>query len=245
MNVRSINLDPLRAWLGPHLVGASHEILEFMNEVSKRKQPPKRRGRPVVDDKRRRLLDAALGMFAKRGFHGVAVPEVAAAAGVGTGTLYHYFDTKQELVNELYRDTKLQLRSRLLDNLPDPDLDKAGAAEAWFLEIWRRLATFAREQPDAFRFLEMQDHVEYLDPESRQIELATLVPLFMVAKRVHDRVGGTRVDVVIALMFGAFVGIVKAARLGYLQLDDASLAEAGNTVWRMFEPEATKAVKKK
>ena len=247
MNIRSRNVDQARAWLGRHLDGASHEILEYMNEVSKRKQAaaPKKRGRPVTDDKRRRLLDAALKMFAERGYHGVAVPEVAAAAGVGTGTLYHYFENKQVLVNELYRDQKLKLRSHLLDGLADPDLDKLGAGEAWFNEIWRRLAAYARETPHAFKFLEMQDHLEYLDAESRQLEVATLMPMFMVAKRVHDRVGGARVDVVIALIFGAFVGLVKAARLGYLQLDDASLEEAGKTVWRMFEPETTAAAKKR
>jgi len=218
-----------------------------MNEVSKRKPvaAPKRRGRPPTDDKRRLLLDAALKLFAERGFHGVAVPEVAAAAGVGTGTLYHYFDNKQELVNELYRDTKLKLRSHLLDGLQDPDIEKPGAAEVWFFEIWRRLAIYAREWPAAFRFVEMQDHVEYLDAESRAIELSTLAPMFMVATRVHAKVGGTRVDVVIALMFGAFVGLVKAARLNYLHLDDAALDAAGHTVWRMIEPEATKATKKR
>jgi AcrR family transcriptional regulator len=246
MNIRSINIEQVRLWLSPRSDGANHATLEFMNEVSKRKPlTPKRRGRPLVDDKRRRLLDAALEMFAERGFHGVAVPEVAAAAGVGTGTLYHYFANKQELVNELYRDVKMKLRAHLLDGLPDPDIEKRGASEAWFFEIWRRLAIYAREWPAAFRFVEMQDHVEYLDAESRAIELSTLVPMLMVAKRVHDKVGGTRVDVVIALMFGAFVGLVKAARLGYMQLDDESLEAAGRTVWRMIEPEASAAVKKK
>jgi TetR/AcrR family transcriptional regulator, repressor of fatR-cypB operon len=223
--------------------------MEFMNEASKRKPSksavPKRRGRPMVDDKRRLLLDAALKLFAERGFHGVAVPEVAQAAGVGTGTLYHYFDNKQELVNELYRDAKLKLRSHLLDGVKDPDIEVSGAAAAWFFELWRRFASYAREWPHGFKFLEMQDHIEYLDAESRQLELATLVPMFLVAKRVHDKVGGTRVDVVIALMFGAFVGLVKAARLGYLQLDDAALEAAGHTVWRMIEPEATKAASKR
>ncbi len=245
MNVRSINVDGTAAWLGLHFVGPSYENLARMNVQSKRKPTGAKRGRPVVDDKRRRLLDAALKVFAARGFHGVAVPEVAEAAGVGTGTLYHYFENKQELVNELYRDTKLQLRSALLDNLPDPEIEKAGAAEAWFLEIWRRLATYAREWPDAFRFLEMQDHVEYLDGESRQIEISTIAPMFLVAKRVHDRVGGPRIDIVIALMWGAFVGLVKASRLGYLQLDDKSLEQAGSTVWRMFAPEAERAIKKR
>lgn len=239
----------MRAWLDGRLDEASHAILEFMNEVSKRKAAsspaPKRRGRPVVDDKRRQLLDAALKLFSERGYHGVAVPEVAQAAGVGTGTLYHYFENKQQLVNELYRDAKMKLRAQLLDGLQDPDIAKAGAVETWFHELWHRLATYAREWPQGFRFLEMQDHVEYLDAESRQIELSTLIPMVTVATRVHDKVGGTRVDVVIALMFGAFVGLVKAARLGYLQLDATALEAAGHTVWRMIEPEATKATRRR
>lgn len=205
---------------------------------------PRRRGRPVVDDKRRRVLDAALRVFAARGYHGTAVPEVAEAAGVGTGTLYHYFEHKQELVNEVYRDAKQRLRGALLDGLPDPELGEPGAAKAWFLEVWRRLAAYAKREPDAFRFLEMQDHVEYLDAESRRLELATIAPLFRVGKRLHDRVGGARIDVVIALMWGAFVGLVKASRLGYLRLDDDALAEAGETCWRMVEPEALLAAGK-
>jgi AcrR family transcriptional regulator len=201
----------------------------------------RRRGRPLVDDKRRRVLDAALRMFAARGYHGTAVPEVAEAAGVGTGTLYHYFEHKRELVNEVYRDAKLRLRSALLDQLADPELEERGAAKAWFLEVWRRLAAFAKREPDAFRFLEMQDHVEYLDAESRQLELATVTPLFLVGQRLHDRAGGARSDVVIALMWGAFVGLIKVSRLGYLRLDDAALEEAGETCWRMVEPEAQQA----
>lgn len=203
----------------------------------------RRRGRPVVDDKRRRLLDAALRVFAARGYHGTAVPEVAAAAGVGTGTLYHYFEHKQELVNEVYRDAKQRLRAALLDELADPDLGAPGASKAWFLEVWRRLAAFAKREPEALRFLEMQDHVAYLDAESRRLELATVAPLFVVGKRLHERVGGARIDVVLALVWGAFVGLFKVSRLGYLRLDDAALAEAGETCWRMVEPEALRAAK--
>ena len=204
----------------------------------------RKRGRPAVDDKRRRVLDAALRMFAARGYHGTAVPEVAEAAGVGTGTLYHYFEHKQQLVNEVYRDAKLRLRSALLDQLADPALEEPGAAKAWFVEVWRRLAAFAAREPDAFRFLEMQDHVEYLDAESRQIELSAVAPLLAVGKRLHDRAGGARTDVVIALMWGAFVGLVKVGRLGYLRLDAAALEEAGETCWRMVEPEASRAARR-
>ena len=219
MNVRSVNQRPRRA------------------------PEQRRRGRPLVDDKRRIILDAALQIFADRGYHGTAVPEVAASAGVGTGTLYRYFAHKEALVNEVYRDAKQRLRAALLDGAIEPDgagepargfdLD---AAERWFTELWRRLGAFARAEPAAFRFLEMQDHVEYLDPESRRVELSVLAPLWLTGKRLRDRVAGAPIDLLIALLWGAFVGLVKASRLGYLELDDRRLEQAGTACWRMIAP---------
>jgi AcrR family transcriptional regulator len=49
------------------------------------------------DDKRRRILAAATAVFAERDFHQVKVDEVASRAGVGKGTLYLYFPTKDDL----------------------------------------------------------------------------------------------------------------------------------------------------
>src|SRR5689334_13840536 len=123
----------------------------------------RRRGRPLVDDKRRIILDAALRMFADRGYHGTTVPDVAEAAGVGTGTLYRYFAHKEALVNEVYRDAKQHLRTALLGVGPESDFTPGDESpRTWFLALWGRLGAFARAEPEAFRFLEMQDHVEYL-----------------------------------------------------------------------------------
>lgn len=192
------------------------------------------RGRPLVDDKRRIILDAALRVFAAKGYHGTAVPEVAEAAGVGTGTLYRYFANKEALVNEVYRDAKTRLRDAVMQAPTNPDGD---GGKRWFFELWTRLGAFAREQPEAFRFLEMQDHVEYLDVKSRQLELSVLMPLFMVGKRMHEKTDvEASVETLIALLWGAFVGLVKASRLGYLKLDDKRLAQAGEACWRMLAP---------
>jgi AcrR family transcriptional regulator len=210
------------------------------DNVSAKTAPKRGRGRPLVDDKRRRILDAALKTFAARGYHGTSVPEVAEAAGVGVGTLYRYFEDKNALVNELYRDAKLRLKAAL--DVPAPDVYRLDNAQSWFSELWRRLAVFARVDPEAFRFLEMQDHVEYLDAKSRALELSVLAPLWLAGKRLHDRTGGPPVDVAIALLWGAFVGLVKASRLGYLPLDDRKLAQAGAAAWRMIAPERSRAI---
>jgi AcrR family transcriptional regulator len=205
-----------------------------MNVRSVNAATPKRpRGRPRVDDKRRRILDAALRVFASRGYHGTAVPEVAAAARVGTGTLYRYFATKEALVNDVYRDAKARLRDALIDGL---DLDAPG--DNWFLDAWARLIRFARAEPAAFQFLEMQDHAPYLDAESRALEVSVLAPLWIAGNRLRKRAPGAvmRVDVLIALVWGAFVGLIKAERLGYLKLDDATLMRAGQACWELVAP---------
>jgi AcrR family transcriptional regulator len=199
----------------------------------------RRRGRPIVDDKRRIIIDAALTVFAAKGYHGTSVPEVADASGVGTGTLYRYFEHKEALVNEVYRDAKVRLKTALMTGVEEADLEKIEDAEDWFHELWRRLYAFATGEPDAFRFLEMQDHVEYLDAKSRQLELSVLMPLWMAGKRLHARNTEAPVDTLIALVWGAFVGLVKAMRLGYMQLDDNRMRQAGDACWRMLAPDVS------
>lgn len=49
-------------------------------------------------ERRQQILEAALAVFSERGFHGANVSDVAAAAGVSQGTIYWYFDSKEELL---------------------------------------------------------------------------------------------------------------------------------------------------
>jgi TetR/AcrR family transcriptional regulator, fatty acid metabolism regulator protein len=55
-------------------------------------------------DKRERILDAAVRVFAKKGFYATRVSEVAKAAGVADGTIYLYFKSKDELLVSLFED---------------------------------------------------------------------------------------------------------------------------------------------
>jgi len=173
-------------------------------------------------------------VFAAHGYDGTSVPEVAKAADVAVGSVYHYFRDKEALVNEVYRDAKLRLRAAIFEQLAPLNVYAAGDGERWFGDLWARLAAFAEVEPDAFRFLEMQDHAPYLDAKSRQLELSVLAPLYASGQRLAA--AGTPVDVMIALLWGAFVGLVKASRLGYLRLDARRLAEARDACWRMIAP---------
>jgi len=53
-------------------------------------------------DKRRTILDAAVRVFARQGFHGCRVSDIADEAGVAYGLVYHYFDSKDEVLDTLF-----------------------------------------------------------------------------------------------------------------------------------------------
>ena len=55
-------------------------------------------------DKRRQILDAAIRVFARQGFHATRVSDIADEAGVAYGLVYHYFKSKDEVLNELFSE---------------------------------------------------------------------------------------------------------------------------------------------
>ncbi len=182
-------------------------------------------------DKHTRVLSAALTLFAERGYYGSTVPEIAAAAGVGTGTIYRYFADKQALVNAAFQQAKGRLRTLLQD-----DLDLQAPARQVFSHLWQRLALFARRHPVEFRFLELHHHQPYLDADSLALESQVLAPIWLACAQLRQ-VGIARdlpAEVLMALIWGAFVGLFKAEHSGYLKLDDTIIAQAEEACWATF-----------
>jgi TetR/AcrR family fatty acid metabolism transcriptional regulator len=60
---------------------------------------------PPVTDKRTAILDAATVVFARRGFFGAQVADVAKAAGIAAGTVYLYFRSKDEILTSIFDRT--------------------------------------------------------------------------------------------------------------------------------------------
>jgi AcrR family transcriptional regulator len=60
--------------------------------------------RATAVDKRRQILDAAIRVFARTGFHACRVSDIADEAGVAYGLVYHYFKSKDEVLNELFSE---------------------------------------------------------------------------------------------------------------------------------------------
>jgi len=181
-----------------------------------------------VVDKRTAIIDAAVSLFARKGFHGTTVPEIAAGARVAVGSVYRYFDTKEALVNAAIGERK----QAMLDTMVAAN-GAGGDLETRFRRVWRALVAFAIAHPDDFRFFEMHYHDSYLDASSRALGerlMATGVAFLDEIGRAY-KVASPSSEVLVSLVWGALVGLLKSADQGFLKLDPQLVDAAGLVLW--------------
>jgi AcrR family transcriptional regulator len=178
--------------------------------------------------RREAILEAALVLFAERTYAATPMPMLAERAGVGAGTLYRYFASKDVLVNEVFRAAKDDLLGRLFGQA-----QSGGSVQQQFTALWQRLGEFARERPEAFAFLELQDHEGYLDPASRRMDgdVREAARTFVEQAQASGAVATGDPAVMVAVVMGAMTGLFKSWRAGEIELSDAVLQAAGARVW--------------
>ncbi|HEY7454471.1 MAG TPA: TetR/AcrR family transcriptional regulator [Thermoleophilaceae bacterium] len=90
-------------------------------------------------DKRRMILDAAVRVFARQGFHHCRVSDVADEAGVAYGLVYHYFNSKEEILNTLFLE-RWQIMLDAINEIDGRDLpsrEKLRAVAAFIIDSYR------------------------------------------------------------------------------------------------------------
>jgi AcrR family transcriptional regulator len=185
----------------------------------------------VAESKREAILTAALELFSEHTFDGCAVPLIAERAGVATGTIYRYFDSKDALVNAVYQQWKGRLATDLLA-AATPGRTARDQFHAW----WSGLARFAIEQPVAFSFLELHHHEPYLDETSRrlaaEIDGAAVATVEQGQREGVMRAGSA--PLLVALVFGAFCGVVRARQTYGPVFGADPFAEAEDAAWDLL-----------
>jgi TetR/AcrR family transcriptional regulator, repressor of fatR-cypB operon len=195
---------------------------------SRPSQPALAAARRSPEDRREAIMAAALELFVERGFFGTAVPEIADRAGVGAGTIYRYFDSKEALVNAIYRQEKMHFAHLVLDDFPPsaPTRDQ-------FRLLWTRMARFATEHQSSFVFLELHHHARYLDAESRAVEHRMTELFTSVVTNAQDRnelkAGPPRL--LMGIVMGAFVGVIRSCVEIEMPLSKADWTLAETCVW--------------
>ncbi|MCE3287418.1 MAG: TetR/AcrR family transcriptional regulator [Gaiellaceae bacterium] len=114
-------------------------------------------------DKRTRILDAAIRVFAEHGYHGARVGDIAEDAGVAHGLLYHYFASKDDVLRTIFLENwgALIARFRAVEAADEPAPEKLEGIAKILLRTWRNdpalVTVMVRE---VARSQQLQDRVD-------------------------------------------------------------------------------------
>jgi TetR/AcrR family fatty acid metabolism transcriptional regulator len=105
--------------------------------------------KPSAVDKRRLILDAAVRVFARQGFHHCRVSDVADEAGVAYGLVYHYFSSKEEILNTLF----LERWQVMLDAIAEIDSRQGLPARDKLYQVAAFIIDSYRHDPDLMKVI--------------------------------------------------------------------------------------------
>jgi AcrR family transcriptional regulator len=160
--------------------------------------------RPRSEGKRNAILDAATRLFAERGLTAAPTSEISKQAGVAEGSLFTYFKTKDDLINALYREIKLELADAMMSDFP-----RKKNVRTRLRHVWDRYVNWGIANPKQRKVLAQLQVSEVLTKESRGAGSAPFVEFqIMIRDAIEQRV--FRNDVPVELISKSLAALVEA-----------------------------------
>jgi AcrR family transcriptional regulator len=186
----------------------------------------------VPADKRQLILDAAVRVFARKGYHTSRVGDIAAEAGVAHGLLYHYFNSKEELLETIFRNTWTLMLDTIsgLESLDEPARETLRKVAAIVLRAWR-------DTPDIVRVLVREvTRSPHLQQEIGETEQAFAALERVIRKGQESGEFREEVDPRFAsfIFYGALEEILTGWVMGQLPDSDEDVRLAEQTIVEML-----------
>lgn len=182
----------------------------------------------TVAEKKQAIFRSTLRLIREFGFHGTPMSQIAQEAGVATGTIYHYFTSKDELIVELFRYCKeLMHRATFKDEeraLPYPDR---------FVAIWTNLVKHYISHPEVLSFLEQffsSPYVKVVYPEDC-VCFQDEVSVFLKQGIREGHIKRLDINIISAAYLGTVSATAKRHNNGRFTFDEQDMKHMVGIIW--------------
>ncbi|WP_028612598.1 TetR/AcrR family transcriptional regulator [Paenibacillus harenae] len=108
------------------------------------------------------VLETTLHLIIDKELQATSMSLIAKVSGVSTGNIYHYFSSKEDIINELYKAIV-----RFNGEFVMKDMNKANSILTQFRKVWRNLIELGIKYPKGFRFIEQYSFSPYIYEQSK------------------------------------------------------------------------------
>ena len=179
-------------------------------------------------DKRQAILDAALEIFAKNGFHSSPTSEISKMANVGTGTIYRYFDNKDSLINTLHDEVDQRLRATAW-----ADFDEQASVRENIFKTLGIVFRFLLDNPNEFKFFEQYYNSPYgIEKKRSQEDNCDRPMVHLFDKGIEQQIiKDLPHDLLFALCFGPITMLIRDQLTGYFTISEEMIQSTIKAIW--------------
>jgi AcrR family transcriptional regulator len=184
--------------------------------------------KPKDPAKAAQIRAATLKLVAAKGLSSLTMAEIGKEAGVGMGTLYVYFASKEEIILTLYKELKAANTARIYAKL-EPDLSfQENLKKLYEGYLYNRLLHF-----DEHFFIDQCTNLPFLDEEARQLEVNAFAGIFQLLDvgKAHGDVQELDNAILTAHLIGAANELVNLLRANKQALSSAFISQAFQLGW--------------
>jgi len=181
-----------------------------------------------ADLTRQRLVRAALELFTTRGYHETTTPLLARKAGVAEGTIYRHFDSKEHLLNELYRGA-----ARWAIKLVQDAAQAPGSPRERLQAAARALVDGAARDAGVARILFLERHGTLLDDKSKDAgrDLARALESLVAQGKAQSVVRTGSVELWAGVWLAVVRYVLEKICTGEWKPDQPAVATAIDAAW--------------
>lgn len=176
------------------------------------------------------VLESTLNLIIDKELQATSMSLIAKDSGVSTGSIYHYFSSKEDIINELFRAIV-----RFNGEFVTKNIDEADPIQTQFRKAWRSVIEFNHTYPKGSRFIEQYSFSPYIYEESKRAtyEEGWCGPLKDLYKRaIEDGVFVNMEPLMMVQMhYGAIVYLLKGYQQNMLELTDDVADQAVLACW--------------
>ena len=182
-------------------------------------------------DKRTAILAAALDLIAEQGFQGSPMSQVALRANTGVGTIYRYFDGKDDLLNVLYLEVKRQITGAIVRGYSE-DLPATKA----FKQALRSIVEFYVENPKVLSFSEQYLSSPLITATTHEEGMRVAEPVSKLFQRAYEQELLKPMPMVLMgeLIYGAVMSLAKYFISGQSRDRHADMDAGVDAIWDMI-----------
>jgi len=164
-------------------------------------------------EKQQKVLEAAIRLFAEKGYANTSTAEIALAAGVSEGTIFKHYGSKDRLLLAIMLPFFREMLSRMAKEAVRETFSSQTTLEQFLRDFLRNRAQFLAENRDIFRVMfkelvynnELRDELKSFAAEHLQAALLPIVNRFRMKGELGDLPAETVLDLTAAFVGGFFV----------------------------------------